>query len=148
MIEVAHRGRVYFGLKGDFSPDDVTDLIGLTPSQALKEGERNPERGVPKCSLWDFSLPEVVGEQVDIYDLSEKLVDLLEPHEERIAEAVERWNLTATLQVVLDFAVHEAISMPPIGFSERVIRFLADVGGGIDIDTYTSTVEEAPREGS
>lgn len=144
MIPPANKGRVYFSLKGEFDPAELSEFLGITPSNCRGKGERDPERSIPRSSIWDFSSPQVEGISVDVYQLAEQVIDPLLPHTDRIAEAVRRWDLAATLQVVLEFAVDESISTPAIGFDPRIVQFLAEVGAGIDIDTYLLGPDESP----
>lgn len=131
--------RVYFSLRGDFAPDELTEFLGIEPSSVAKAGEKNPERGIPKSSLWHAAGNESVqGAWVDIVELSRKVVTPLIPHQDRIAEAVAKWDLAATFQVVVYFSDDEAVSTPAIGFEPEVIDFLSAVGASIDVDTYLS----------
>lgn len=123
---------------GEFDRHELTNFIGLQPTSSWNRGEKNPERGIPKCSQWDYSSPLIVDEIVDIYDLSECLIERLEPFAERIKEAIKTWNLSAVLQVVLRISMDDRLSTPGIGFTPRVLAFVTGVGGSIDIDTYRS----------
>ena len=131
-----NEGRVYFCLKGDFDPTDVTALIGIAPTSAWARGAIDPVRDLPRCSLWDFSSETIVDEIVDVYDMSEAVVIQLEPAAERIREAITQFKLSAVLEVVLKISMDQTLSTPAIGFSQRVVRFVASVGASIDIDTY------------
>lgn len=51
-------------------------------------------------------------------------------------------DLYAVLEVVLYISTDDAVSTPAIGFSNRVLAFLADVNASIDIDTYILPYEE------
>ena len=137
---MTNSGRVYLGLRGDFVPDELTEAIGIKPTSAKMAGESIPGK-VPKCSMWDYSTPEVEGEVVDVYELSGKVVKDLAPHAERIAAEVRKRDLAAVLQVVLWISTDEEVSTPAIGFDADVISFLHRVGGTIDIDTYRNTPE-------
>lgn len=133
-----NEGRVYFGLSGDFDPIFLTGMLGLEPTQAWARGAKDPVRVLPRCSLWDYSSETVVGEIVDIYEMTEALVVQLEPFAERIRDTVTRLRLSAVLQVVLHISTDDSVSTPAIGFSPRVVRFVAEVGASIDVDTYRS----------
>lgn len=139
---MSNTGRVFFGLRGDFVPDQLTEAIGIEPTSASMAGERIPGK-VPKCSLWDYSTEEIRGEVVDVYDLSSKIVKDLAPYANRISTEVKRRDLMAVLQGVLWISTDEDISTPVIGFESDVISFLHHVGGTIDIDTYRKTDEDS-----
>ncbi len=129
---MAHKGEVYFALYGSgFDPDEVTRLIGLTPTSIKRE--RIPR---PKDSVWIFSMGKIEGELLDIIKLSSDLVSQLNPHLAKIVEAKNVFDLTPVLQVNVSFSNDESISTPAIGFETDVISFLNTVGANIDIDTY------------
>jgi len=131
-----NKGRVYFGLWGDFSPPEATERIGIEPTESWIKHSRFPERKVPKESIWDYSSKIVDDEIVDIWELSKKLIADLKPHAQAIKEFIEEKKLRATLEVVLYISPDESISTPIIGFDREVIDFLSEVGAIIDIDTY------------
>lgn len=132
-----NEGYVYFAFSGkDFDPDELTAFLGIRPTTAWKKGTRNPERGLPKRDIWNFSSERVVDELIDVYELSSQLVEQLKPKTQRIIEAKSRFNVEPYLQVVLYISMHEEHSTPAIGFEVDVIEFLAQVGASIDIDTY------------
>ncbi|MFC1836304.1 DUF4279 domain-containing protein [Thermodesulfobacteriota bacterium] len=129
---MSNSGRVYFSLTGDFAPAELTEAIGIQPTNAKMAGERVPGK-ISACSVWDYSSEETEGEMVDVHDLA--------PHAERIAAEVQKRDLTAVLQVVLWISTDDENSTPAIGFEADVIAFLHQVGGTIDIDTYRNAPE-------
>ena len=133
-------GRVYFSLRGEFVPAELTEAIGIKPTSAQMAGERIAGK-LAKYSMWDYSTEEVEGEVVDVYDLSSKIVKDLVPHADRIAAEVRKRDLAAALEVVLWISMDEEVSTPIIGFDTDVINFLHHVGATIDIDTYRNTPE-------
>ena len=91
---------------------------------------------MPKTSWWELSTGEVESECIDIYEMSEAVIELLVGKEEQIRFVVEKYDAQAVLEVVLTISMKESVSTPAIGFSEKVVKFMADVGGYIDIDTH------------
>ena len=127
--------RVYFSLRGDFIPDDLTKAFGLEPTGTKSAGERIPGK-VPVCSHWQYSIEVKDDEFVDVYELSLKLINQLDPFAERIAAEVRNRDLSATLQIVLWITPGEKEPTPAVGFDIDVIKFLAKVKGSIDVDIY------------
>jgi hypothetical protein len=113
-------------LRGTFDPDEMTLRLGFTPTSSSAQGSRNPQRGLPKTSQWHVSTERIVAE----------VVSQLEGNAAQIKDAIAAFDLHAVLEVVLYFSSDEEVSTPAIGFSHRVIAFLADVNASIDIDTY------------
>lgn len=127
---------IYLKLTGDFDPAAVAASIPLVPYESMAKHSHFPDRQIPKSSILSYSRYDTHAEIPDVYSLSEKLVDTLEPHQNAIARAIQEHQMQCCLQVVLLFTSDDAISTPIIGFSERVTRFLGNVFASIDIDTY------------
>ena len=64
--------RVYFSLRGDFVPNELTEFLGIEPSRSAKAGEKNQEKGIPKCLLWTVVDETVKGKRGDVFELSKK----------------------------------------------------------------------------
>jgi len=134
---MASTGEVYLGLYGDdFEPEDVATLIGLAAAKIARRGERNAVVPLPRESSWKFSLGKVEADVIDVYEMSNSLLEQLAPYESKIVEAVRSFRLFAVLQVVLWIDQDEAASMPAIGFERPVLDFLTAISATIDIDTY------------
>jgi hypothetical protein len=136
---IEHKSLVYFKLQGDFDPDLVSSCIDLEPTAVMRKGERDPVRGLPKISMWEYSAGEVEGDIINVYDITSVLIADLSPYVRQISEIRARLGIEAVLQVVLWISADQLISNPAVGFEVDVVRFLADVGASIDIDTYRRT---------
>lgn len=131
-----NEGRVYFALDGDdFDPDVLTDFLGMEPTSIMRKGSRVPCK-VPAKNSWSISSKNIVNEYIDIFAMAASIVEKLMPKKSLIIEAIEKFNLVPRLEVVLWFSMNEECSTPAIGFEPETIRFLAEVGAFIDIDTY------------
>ena len=131
-----NEGYVYFGLRGAFDPDELTLRLGITPTSSCAQGTRNSKRGLPKTSFWEVSTERIVAECIDVYELADQIVSKLEGNAAQIKDAIAALDLYAVLEVVLYFSTDDGVSTPAIGFSNRVLAFLAKVNASIDIDTY------------
>lgn len=125
---------VSFGFSGHFDPAEVTETIGLPPTHAHNAGDVIRGR-TRKASSWESRGDEIVG-YIDVYEQSKRIIEKLHPNERRIAEAVQRFELTPVLSVVLNIMTEGDVPTPAIGFDEKVVAFLARVGASIDADTY------------
>ena len=139
-----NEGYVYFGLRGAFDPDELTERIGISPTSSSREGGRNRQRRLPRTSQWELSTERIVAECIDISQLADEIIAKLEPHSPQIKDAIADLDLYAVLEVVLYFSTDDEVSTPAIGFSNRVLAFLADVNASIDIDTYVIPEDEPP----
>ena len=130
-------GEVYLGLYGDdFEPNEVSTFIGLAATRIARRGERNAVISRPRESAWKFSLGKVEADVINVYEMSNSLIEQLAPYESKIVEAVRVFGLFAVLQVVLWIDQDETASMPAIGFERPVLDFLTAVSATIDIDSY------------
>lgn len=134
---MASTGEVYLGLYGDdFEPEEVAALIGLTAAKIARRGGRNAVVPLPRESSWKFSLGKVEADAIDVYEMSNSLLEQLAPYESKIVEVVRSFRLFVVLQVVLWIDQNETASMPAIGFERPVLDFLTAISATIDIDTY------------
>ena len=138
-----NEGIVYFSLRGDFSPPEVTAQIGIEPTESWSAHERDPARKIPSCSGWTYSTERIIADVVDVYEMSNRLIRALKPYQGKIKSSVTEFDLQATLQVVLHISTDESMSTPAIGFDIEVIDFLSKVGATIDIDTYKNSDPDA-----
>lgn len=141
---------IYLGLAGEFDPDAVAREIDLAPTRSAAKHSRNAERKLPRCSLIRFGQTHAATKNgvLNIYELAEKVVGQLEPYTLQFAEAISKYKAEATFQVVFEFPVSEEVSTPILGFSTRVIRFVAATGASIDMDSYrTATNSEQAADG-
>ena len=131
-----NEGRVYFALDGDdFDPKDVTEFLGLKPTDIRRKGSKIIGKG-PKINSWELSTDHVVNEYIDVFELSTKLVNILKPKLDLIIEAKSKFNVEPRFQVVLTFSTNEEHSTPAIGFEAETIEFLGAIGAFVDVDTY------------
>lgn len=129
---------IYFGLAGDFNPREVEQEVDLRPTDARAKRSRDREKKLPRCSLMRFAQTHA-GENkqvLDVYDLAERAIDQLEPHTQQFARAIRKYEAVATLQVVFEFPTSDEFSTPILGFSKRVIEFVAATDASIDMDSY------------
>ncbi len=130
-----NEGEVYFKLIGDdFDPDEITRLVGLQPTRTNRKGKLRA-----KFDAWCYSSGKVIDEVIDIYEMSSRLIEILEPKTSVILEAIERFRLSAELQIILWITMDDSKSTPAIGFESETIAFLNSVGASIDIDTYRNS---------
>ena len=129
---------IYFGIRGEFDPNDLASRIGMAPTKSAARHSRDPERKIPRCSTLRFAQThaDAGDEAVDLYGLADAVYQKLKDHKDKIAQVVKTHDVVATFQVVLEFPVSDDVPTPAIGFSPGVVNFVAEVGASIDIDTY------------
>jgi Domain of unknown function (DUF4279) len=133
---LTHTAYTYFGISGDFDPYKLATRIQLVPDECTAKHSNNSIHNLPRTSLMRYAQLETYSALIDIYDLAEKSLDILEPHLDSFSAAIREFNAEAVFQVVLYFPISEDIAEPAIGFSKRVISFIASTGASVDIDSY------------
>ena len=66
MIEQKDIAKVEVGLTGDgMEPDEVTKIVGLSPTRSFRKGERVSKRGIERVQPWSLWALEAEGEDVE-----------------------------------------------------------------------------------
>ena len=126
-------GRVYFRLAGyHFHPDEITSLLGIEPTTSDASGAHS-SLDKPIVSSWELST-EMATDEVDVHQMSRALLKQLDPVKDNILKAIEGYNLSPCMGVVLVLSVDKGESVPEVGFGARAIRFMADVGSFINVE--------------
>jgi hypothetical protein len=122
-IEIALR------LAGNFSPGDVTDLLGLAPTKVRRLGEAIQGTQLKrKSDGWVLGLPQ--RESLDMELVLCELLDAVTPYRDRIAEAVEKFGLG----VEISFGVYMSSETPACWFAADTIRRVSQLQASLDTD--------------
>lgn len=136
-ILTPNKARVFFALSGyHFNPDDITNLLGIEPTSVNRAGSHSG-MDKPAISSWELS-SESVTDAIDVYEMINIIVKKLVPIKEKLLQAIERYNLSPRVGVVLVLSVDKEESSPDVGFGARTIRFLAEIGAFVDVDYQLS----------
>lgn len=131
----ANEARVYFLLAGyNFNPEGLTSVLGLKPTSVNGAGV-HAGMDNPVVSSWEMSMDTVTGDDVDIFKMTNELIAQLEPVKDEILDVIKNYNLVPKIGVVITLSVDEDDPAPEFGFGSRAIKFMADLGALIDIDT-------------
>ncbi|WP_440906512.1 DUF4279 domain-containing protein (plasmid) [Catenovulum sp. SX2] len=132
----SNEGRVYFALDGgNIEPEELSKFLGIEATSIYRKDSREFGKR-SNINSWELSTPNVIGEYVDVYELSKELIVELLPKKDLIIAAIKRFNFTPRFEVVLCISTNEEHSTPAIAFDANVVKFLGEVGAYIDIDTY------------
>lgn len=133
----SNKGRAYFTLTGyHFNPDDITSLLGIEPTSVNGAGA-NSGLDKPVISSWELST-DTVTDDVDVFKLTDIIIKQLEPVKEKILQAIESYNLSPRIGVVLTLSIDKGEASPEVGFGARTVRFLAELGAFINVDYQLS----------
>jgi hypothetical protein len=133
----SNKGRAYFTLAGyHFNPDDITSLLEIEPTSVNGAGA-NSGLDKPVISSWELSTDSVTDD-VDVFKLTDIIIKQLEPVKEKILQAIESYNLSPRIGVVLTLSIDKGEASPEVGFGARTVRFLAELGAFINVDYQLS----------
>ncbi len=135
MIETGN-SYVYFALIGDnFEPKELTDKLGINPTEAWKKGDKGKYNPALSYSCWKISTDKG-KEYFDIDKLVDELVEKLNDKVERINELKEKYLLDSVLQIVMDIDTNPEQSTPSLGHDLKTIDFLYQTRTKTDVDIY------------
>jgi hypothetical protein len=119
----------------DCDPDEITRIIGLNPTIAVRKGESRPGLTTPcKASIWQLDAP-YSDDESDVEVHADALLDLLEPHLHRFRD------LPHINYIMVCCTVYARAYMPAIGFSAKTVRRIAEIGALIDVDVSCSSID-------
>jgi hypothetical protein len=127
---------VYFGLRGDFDPEALASGISIAPDKCMAKHSRSALHRMPRHSILNYGTVETFAAFIDVYDLAERCVEKLEPHLDALVAAITLHGAHCVLEVVVHLPESPEVSLPALGFSQRVIQFTAAAGASIDVDCY------------
>jgi hypothetical protein len=112
-----------------FSPEDVTDMIGLAPTRTWRLGDSvQGTRLTRKHDGWVFELP--YRETYDMDSLVRELLDAVEPYKNKIEAASSRFGLDREIS----FGVYVRDEAPTSWFAADTLSRVATLKANLDID--------------
>ncbi|MGE7916370.1 DUF4279 domain-containing protein [Lysinibacillus xylanilyticus] len=131
---------VYFSLYGDeFSIDDVTEKLGITPTKAFKKGDLIPNRSTVcyrKETRWD--LGTVYQVSLDVNNQLQQIIDKLQSKSLIINEIKESYSLKCKFFIVVKI---EEGNPPALYLDKDIIKFAANIEAEFDVDLYANNYE-------
>jgi hypothetical protein len=117
-----------FRLRGSFDPDDITDVIGISPDRTWRQGEERTPLLRWQMSGWSLVFgPE---RSVDLEAQIKRMLDTVEPVHERVRSARDRYH--AEVDVFCSADVHD--QTPAILLGAETLSRLAHLGLQLGID--------------
>ncbi|MBC3847904.1 DUF4279 domain-containing protein [Winogradskyella echinorum] len=121
---------LYFSFDAEyFDTKKITEELNIEPTSVMMKKEP-----VPKSTAWKYQID--AGNEIDLENYLEKLIDIIEPKIEIINRLKEKYNLTTRIQFVIDIDINPESSTPYFGLNKRTIEFLAKTGTEVDFDLY------------
>ena len=150
------RQRVYLSVKsGTLAPHEISEVLGLEPSEAKAMGSSDPERGTPRCHVW--SLESGVDQAAPLHDHLDALLPILRSHKEALRDVSRHESTIVNVVIVRHFQEGEedfdeatyglnpdeglarlSGQHPFLGWvlEPADIELLTACGAGLDIDEY------------
>lgn len=129
----------YFRISGDFDPDTISELLGLTPDKSWKIGDtRKDGKSKYDFACWHFG----TCKEYDVLVVNQmlKTITPLLSKVNILREIKEKFDVVFTLEVVPTVRFDE--STPCLAPSIQVMQFCCDTGTEIDIDLYVSCPDD------
>ena len=121
---------LYFSFDAEyFDTEKITEELNIQPTSVIIKKEP-----VPKSTAWMYRID--AGSEIDLVTYLEKLIRIFEPKTEIINRLKEKYNLTTTIQFVIDIDINPESSTPYFGLNKKTIEFLAKTGTEVDFDLY------------
>lgn len=118
----------------DFNCDEITDALGILPTNIWKKGEqiRNSSRKY-SYSAWIYDIKKI--NTLYLCDISEKILYLFNNKIGAIKQLIDVYGLEISIDFVIIIENKEA---PAIVFTPDFVNFASKLGARLDIDTYVN----------
>lgn len=132
---------VYFQLLADdFSIEDVTHRLGLTPTETFQRGEKGYSSRLREYTSW--SLGTGYQSSVDVNDQLQPIIAQLRGKETILDDIYDTYDdMQARFIIVI---VMEEGQTPALVFDLETIQFAHRIRAEFDIDLYANPYEEDP----
>jgi Domain of unknown function (DUF4279) len=121
----------YYGLRGDFNPDDITARTGIIPTDVRRIGEPMPHRAGRAWDQSKWSLYSKLARSAAIEEHVDSVLEQLQPAWQSFVELGSEYE--AQLECVIQ--MYEAQG-GGVYFSREVVQQAAALNAFIDIDSY------------
>ena len=122
----------YFKIVGDFNPDDVSELLNLTPEKTWKIGDLRRNGSKYDFALWEIG--KCTEYDVEVGNQMRKTISVLQDKISLLNQIREQNDVSFVLEVVPTIYVDD--TNPCLAPSLDVIDFCHATRTDIDIDLY------------
>ena len=129
----------YFTITGNFNPDTITEIIGLTPDRSWKIGDtRKDGKSKYDFACWNFG----TCKEYDVFVENQmlKTITPLLSKVNALREIKQKFDVHFTLELVPTVRFDE--TTPCLAPSIKVMQFCCDTGTEMDIDLYVSCPDD------
>lgn len=116
----------------DFHPQDITDKLGIQPTEYWRKGENVAEKVlIRKNNCWRCSTG--YQDSLDINEQVSHIMELFQGKTIEINELVSSYNLEIIISIVINI---ENNQKPAMYFNRQIIEFINLIKAEVDIDLY------------
>ncbi len=132
MVNTRNSCYTYFKIVGDFNPDDVSELLNLTPEKTWKIGDLRRNGSKYDFALWEIG--KCTEYDVEVGNQMRKTISVLQDKISLLNQIREQNDVSFVLEVVPTIYVDD--TNPCLAPSLDVIDFCHATRTDIDIDLY------------
>lgn len=123
----------YFAIKGNFNPDEITEILELTPSKCWKIGDKRKDgKSNFDFALWEYGRCDhydVITENQMMYTIAD-----LKPKIPLLKDIKRKFDVAFVLEIVPKLYINEPT--PALAPNREVVEFCYETDTDIDIDLY------------
>lgn len=123
----------YFAIKGDFNPDEITEILELNPSKSWKIGDKRKYGN----TFYDFALWEYGRcNEYDVFTENQMVATIceLKTKIQLLKEIRRKFDVSFVLEIVPSLYINE--TTPALAPNRDIIEFCYETETEIDIDLY------------
>ena len=128
----------YFCIKGNFDPDEISEMLGLVPNDFHKIGDKRNDGTSFDFALWEFGRCD--SYEILVENQMIKTVLPLISKTDVLLQIKQRFNVSFTQEVVSTVRFDEPT--PCLAPSLEVMKFCCDTGTDLDIDLSVSCPDD------
>lgn len=132
MVNTRNSCYTYFKIVGDFNPDDVSELLNLTPEKTWKIGDLRRNGSKYDFALWEIG--RCTEYDVEVENQMRKTISVLQDKISLLNQIREQNDVSFVLEIVPTVYVDD--TNPCLAPSLDVIDFCHATRTEIDLDLY------------
>jgi hypothetical protein len=137
---------VHFKVFGDFDPEEVSRVTGLTPTVVRRRGERlGRSRSRAAEDSWRLILGPVAT--LEGTDQITRMLDIIEPVSDALIKLREDRGLVLQITLVAYVPPHRAAAVPNVSLDRGLLERVVKAGVQLDFD-FMLLSEDEPEQAS
>lgn len=126
---------VYFSIKGEFVVEEISQILGLNPTNSHNKGDLNKVKKPYEFAVWEYGTNN--GYDVIVANQMRQTIKDLVPLKDKLCYIKNNYDVTMYLQVVPHVVAGQ--TAPALAPSQDIVEFLYQTGTELDIDLYVES---------